>query len=125
MNDYNRINRPKHGEIWMCNLQPQSGSVQHGVRPVLIMSNNINNTHSTVINVIPISSRIKRPLPIHVVLDNYLQYGLMKRSVLLVEQITTIPIEALQYCMGAIAEPDIFQQIGNAMMIQFPCLRAS
>lgn len=125
MNEFSNLNRPKHGEIWMCNLPSKSGSVQCGMRPVLIMSNNINNTHSTVINVIPISSKIKRPLPIHVMLQDYHRYGLTMRSVLLVEQITTIPIDTLQYRMGVIDDPDVFQMIGNAMMIQFPCLQAS
>ena len=125
MNEFSNLNRPKHGEIWMCNLQNKNGSVQCGLRPVLIMSNNINNTHSTVINVIPISSKIKRPLPIHVVLHDYHKFGLTVKSVLLVEQITTIPIEALQYIMGVIADEDVFRRIGNAMAIQFPCLRVS
>lgn len=78
--------KPMFGEIWMCDLGQEGGSVQHGSRPVLIISNNVNNAHSTVVNVVPLTSRIDRkPFPMHVFLGDPSLYGLRRPSTLLVE----------------------------------------
>lgn len=59
--------RPRFGEVWMCHLTDKGGSVQSGYRPVFILSNNQNNTYSSTLNVIPITSKMnKRKLPVHV-----------------------------------------------------------
>ena len=64
--------RPRRGEIWMCHLNSKDGSVQNGYRPVLILSNNKNNTYSTTLNVVPITSKMnKRKLLIHIELRNH------------------------------------------------------
>ena len=51
---------PRFGEIWMCNLTNKDGSVQSGYRPVFILSNDKNNTYSTTLNVIPITSKMNK-----------------------------------------------------------------
>lgn len=113
--------KPQFGEIWMCNLVERSGSVQSGYRPVFILSNNVNNTYSPTLNVIPLTSRIsKKHLPVHVELFNYSNYGLRMMSTLLVEQVATIPAEYLSVKLGQIDDDIILEQIFKAIEIQFP-----
>lgn len=115
------VSSPKCGEVWMCNLTEKTGSIESGYRPVFILSNNQNNTFSTTLNVIPITSRVnKRKLPIHVPLWQYTRYGLRKPSLMLVEQITTITAEHLGARLGAIYDRETLNQIYRAIQVQFP-----
>ena len=115
---------PLCGEIWMCNLAEKSGSIQCGYRPVLILSNNKNNLHSQILNVIPITSNLhKRKLPVHVELLDYQRYGLQKPSVLLVEQIMTISKYALDYRIGKISDKKTIHSICRAIGIQIPIIQ--
>lgn len=115
--------RPRCGEIWMCNLSYKDGSVQSGYRPVFILSNDKNNTFSTTLNVIPITSKMnKRNLPVHVVLWRYEQYGLKSPSTLMIEQITTIPAENLDRRIGTVSDKETLNNISKAMFVQFPVL---
>ena len=83
--------RPRCGEIWMCHLIEKDGSIQSGYRPVFILSNDKNNTYSTTLNIIPITSKMnKRKLPVHVELWSYQKYGLKTPSTMLVEQTSYI-----------------------------------
>lgn len=122
--DYNNVNvRPHCGEIWMCYLTSKDGSIQSGYRPVFILSNDKNNTYSTTLNIIPLTSKMnKRKLPVHVELWSYQQYGLEKPSTLLVEQISTITIECLDRCIGKVSDRETLCNISNAISVQFPVL---
>ena len=114
---------PHFSEIWMCNLKANDGSVQSGYRPVFIVSNDKNNVCSTTLNVIPITSKMnKRKLPVHVELWSYWQYGLKTPSTILVEQVTTIPIEYLDKCIGKVSDNKTLDNISKAMLVQFPVL---
>ncbi len=114
---------PRFSEIWMCNLTNKDGSVQNGYRPVFILSNDKNNTHSTTLNIIPITSKTnKRKLPIHVYLQRYRHYGLKSPSTMLIEQITTIPIDYLDKRIGEINDSETLSNISKALFIQFPLL---
>lgn len=116
-----RYEVPKCGEIWMCNLCEKGGSVEAGYRPVFILSNNTNNIFSPTLNVIPLTSRIrKRKLPIHVPLWKYACYGLSKPSLMLVEQVTTIKAEQLCARLGEICDRETLNQIYRAIQVQFP-----
>jgi len=78
------------GDIYLANLGKQDGSIQAGIRPVLVVSNNIGNRFSPVVIVAPITSQIhKAKLPTHVILPAE-KYGLAKDSVILFEQIRVI-----------------------------------
>ena len=113
--------RPRFGEIWMCNLTNKDGSVQSGYRPVFILSNDKNNTYSTTLNVIPITSKMnKRNLPVHVELRDYQKCGLKVPSTMMVEQTTTIGIDCLDRKIGTINDSKILTEIGRAILIQFP-----
>ena len=114
----------KFGEIWMCQLN-NNNSVQTGYRPVLVISNNMNNTYSPTLNVIPLTTKMnKRKLPIHVELWDYTEYGLRKPSTLLIEQITTISIDSLDKYIGRIDDKEVLAQIWTAISIQFPILQS-
>ena len=116
-----RYEAPKCGEIWMCDLSEKGGSIESGYRPVFILSNNTNNIFSPTLNVIPITSRIKkRKLPIHVPLWKYACYGLYKPSLMLVEQVTTITADRLDTRLGEICDRETLNQIFRAIQIQFP-----
>lgn len=115
--------RPHCGEIWMCNLVEKDGSIQSGYRPVFILSNDKNNTYSTTLNIIPLTSKMnKRKLPVHVELWSYQKYGLKTPSTLLVEQITTITIECLDKRIGKVSDKETLCNISNAIAVQFPVL---
>ncbi len=123
LKDVSTETRPHCGEIWMCNLITKNGSVQSGYRPVFILSNDKNNTYSTTLNIIPITTKMnKRRLPVHVELWSYKQYGLTSPSTMLVEQIMTISIENLDRCIGKVEDSTTLGNIKNAIAIQFPIL---
>lgn len=112
---------PRFGEVWMCHLTQEDGSVQSGYRPVFILSNNQNNTFSSTLNVIPITSKMnKRKLPVHVDLWNYKTFGLKTPSTMMVEQTTTISVECLDKKIGIIGDQSTLESICKAMLIQFP-----
>lgn len=115
--------RPRCGEIWMCHLIAKDGSIQSGYRPVFILSNDKNNTYSTTLNIIPITSKMnKRKLPVHVELWSYQKYGLKTPSTMLVEQVMTISFEHLDKCIGKVSDRETLGDISRAMAIQFPIL---
>lgn len=72
----------KRGEIIYCDLGMRMGSVQSGIRPCIVVSNNIGNIYSTVYTVVPLTSQRKTYLPTHVVLSS--------GSTALCEQCTTV-----------------------------------
>ncbi len=78
------------GDVFYANLNPVIGSEQGGVRPVLILQNDIGNKYSPTTIVAAITSRIKKAkLPTHVELDSS-SFALEKDSVILLEQVRTI-----------------------------------
>lgn len=120
----NTDSRPRCGEIWMCNLSTKGGSVQNGYRPVFILSNDKNNTYSTTLNIIPITTKMnKRKLPVHVELWEYEKYGLKAPSTMLIEQIMTINVENLDRKIGQVADSETLNDIGNAIKVQFPIMQ--
>lgn len=80
----------KRGELYLADLSPVMGSEQGGVRPVLVIQNDIGNKYSPTIIVSAITSRLyKAKLPTHISLDAN-NFGLSKDSIILLEQIRTI-----------------------------------
>ena len=81
----------KRGDIYYADLSPVVGSEQGGIRPVLIIQNNIGNRHSQTIICAAITSKMnKAKLPTHN------DYNIMKNSVILLEQIRTIDKKRLR-----------------------------
>lgn len=80
----------QRGDIYYADLRPVIGSEQGGVRPVLIIQNNVGNRHSPTVICAAITSQMnKAKLPTHVELDST-EYDLAKDSVVLLEQLRTI-----------------------------------
>ena len=89
------------GELYYADLSPVRGSEQGGLRPVVIISNDIGNKHAPTVTVAPITSRTtKKPLPTHIA---FCGCGLSKDSVMLMEQIRTIDKGRLKQKMGCLA----------------------
>lgn len=89
----------KKGDIYYADLTPVIGSEQGGVRPVLIIQNDIGNRYSPTVIVAAITSRMdKHPLPTHVPLE--IDDGLRRNSVVLLEQVRTIDRSRLREYIG-------------------------
>lgn len=94
----------KKGDIFYADLTPVIGCEQGGIRPVLIIQNDIGNRYSpTVIAAAITSNTDKHPLPTHILLDNS-QYGLRSNSVVLLEQVRTIDRSRLREYIGHLNE---------------------
>ena len=86
----------QRGDVYYADLRPVVGSEQGGVRPVLIIQNNIGNRHSPTVICAAITSQMhKAKLPTHVEL-NCDKYDLAKDSVVLLEQLRTIDKKRLK-----------------------------
>ncbi len=95
----------KRGEIYYADLSPVVGSEQGGIRPVLILQNDIGNRYSPTIIVAAITSRTgKAKLPTHIALDGE-RHGLPKDSVVLLEQIRTIDKRRLKEHLATLNAP--------------------
>ena len=108
----------RRGEIYYADLSPVVGSEQGGVRPVLIVQNDVGNKHSpTVIAAAITSQREKAKLPTHIEL-RAASCGLSRDSVVLLEQIRTIDKRRLKERMGELDAPSM-SQVNNAVEISF------
>ena len=80
----------KRGDIFYADLRPVVGSEQGGIRPVIVLQNDAGNKYSPTIICAAITSKMnKAKLPTHVALDAH-KYGIVKDSVILLEQVRTI-----------------------------------
>ena len=108
----------KRGEIYYADLSPVVGSEQGGIRPVLIVQNDVGNRHSPTVIAAAITSRLdKAKLPTHISLEAA-SCGLTKDSIVLLEQIRTIDKRRLKDRMGAIDKASM-QRVDNALSISF------
>ena len=108
----------KRGEIYYADPSPVVGSEQGGIRPVLIIQNDVGNRYSpTVIAAAITSQRDKAKLPTHIELDAQ-SCGLVKDSTVLLEQVRTIDKKRLRERMGEIT-PEAMNSINSALSISF------
>ncbi len=106
----------RKGDIYYADLSPVIGSEQGGVRPVLIVQNDIGNRYSPTVIIAAITSQInKAKLPTHVEIKGD-EYGLSKDSVLLLEQIRTIDKKRLGEKIGRVRK-DIIEKVNDALKI--------
>ena len=104
------------GEIYYADLSPVIGSEQGGVRPVLIIQNDVGNRHSPTVICAAITSKLnKAKLPTHVEL-NASQYHMVKDSVILLEQLRTIDKTRLRDKICHL-DADILNQVNNALNV--------
>ena len=86
----------KRGDIYYADLSPVVGSEQGGVRPVLIIQNNVGNRHSPTVICAAVTSKMnKAKLPTHIEISTR-DYDIVKNSVILLEQIRTIDKQRLR-----------------------------
>lgn len=108
----------KRGEIYYADLSPVVGSEQGGVRPVLIVQNDVGNKHSpTVIAAAITSQKEKTRLPTHISLDAE-RYGLAKDSIVLLEQVRTLDKKRLKERMGEL-DNNAMHRIDSALSVSF------
>ena len=108
----------KRGDIYYADLSPVVGSEQGGVRPVLIVQNDIGNKYSpTVIAAAITSQQDKSRMPTHINVDGD-SCGLSKDSVVLLEQVRTIDKRRLKEKMGSVDEAAM-SRVNEAISISF------
>ena len=106
----------KRGYVYYADLSPVVGSEQGGVRPVLIIQNDIGNKYSPTVIVAAITSQInKAKLPTHIEISAN-EYGLNKDSVILLEQIRTIDKKRLREKIGCL-DKNMMLKVNNSLQI--------
>ncbi len=108
----------KRGDIYYADLSPVVGSEQGGVRPVLIVQNDVGNKYSPTVIAAAVTSQLnKSKLPTHIEIDA-IKYGLPKDSVILTEQIRTIDKRRLKEKIGHIDE-ELMNSVNDALFVSF------
>jgi mRNA interferase MazF len=108
----------KRGDIYYADLSPVIGSEQGGIRPVLIVQNNVGNKYSPTVIAAAITSQInKAKLPTHIEIRAE-DYGLSKDSVILLEQIRTIDKKRLREKIGHLDAKNM-HKVNDAIEISF------
>ena len=106
------------GDMFYADLTPVVGCEQGGIRPILIVQNDIGNRYSPTVIVAAITSHTeKNPLPTHIRLCSQ-QYGLRQNSLVLLEQVRTIDRSRLREYIGHLGEPQM-QQVNEALAVSF------
>ena len=113
----------KRGEIYYADLSPVIGSEQGGIRPVLIVQNDVGNKFSPTVIAAAITSKVgKTKLPTHIDVlkgaQGCMEMGLARDSVILLEQIRTIDKRRLKERMGHL-ENDIMRRVDSALYVSF------
>ena len=106
----------KRGEIYYADLNPVVGSEQGGIRPIVVLQNDVGNKYSPTVIAAATTSRLtKAKLPTHIELtkDNT---PMPKDSVVLLEQIRTIDKSRIKEKIGELP-PDVMQQINDALLV--------
>jgi mRNA interferase MazF len=108
----------KRGDMFYADLSPVVGSEQGGIRPVLIVQNDVGNKYSPTVIAAAITSQTnKTRLPTHIDIDSK-AYGLMKDSVILTEQVRTIDKTRLKEKIGKI-DIETMNKVNNALGVSF------
>lgn len=106
----------RRGDIYYADLRPVVGSEQGGIRPVLIIQNDVGNKHSPTVICAAITSKLnKAKLPTHIELSAG-RYDMVKDSVILLEQLRTIDKKRLKDKVCHL-DDDIMGQVNHGLMI--------
>lgn len=106
----------KRGDVYYADLRPVIGSEQGGIRPVLIIQNDVGNKHSPTVICAAITSKMnKAKLPTHIELASS-RYDMDKDSVILLEQLRTIDKKRLKDKVCHL-DKDIMEKVNRALLI--------
>ena len=106
----------RRGDIYYADLSPVIGSEQGGVRPVLVIQNDVGNKHSPTVICAAITSRMnKAKLPTHVEIDSS-RYDIIKDSVILLEQLRTIDKKRLKDKVCHL-DSEIIKKVNQALLV--------
>ena len=109
----------KRGDIYYADLSPVVGSEQGGVRPVLIVQNDVGNKYSPTVIASAITSQLnKTKLPTHIPLGEAEFLGLAKDSIVLAEQVRTIDKKRLKEKIGHL-DDDLMKRVNEALNVSF------
>lgn len=103
------------GDVYYADLSPVIGSEQGGIRPVIIVQNNVGNFYSPTVIVTILTSRHKKKLPTHINISSG-EANIPSDSIVLLEQLRTIDKFRLKNYLGTISDEKM-KQIDNAMLI--------
>lgn len=107
------------GQLYMVDLGEGEGmSVQRGRRPCVVVSNNIGNRFSSIINVCVLTTSNRKDYPMHVKLTPNEMNKLKESSTIMAEQIRTVPKERLMFKIGALT-PKELDQLDRAMRLNY------
>ncbi len=110
----------KRGDMFYADLSPVVGSEQGGIRPVLIIQNDLGNKYSPTVIAAAITSQTnKTKLPTHIEIGGEATHGLKNNSVILAEQIRTIDKSRLKEKIGHIDDELVMNKINNALGVSF------
>lgn len=114
----------RRGELYYADLSPVVGSEQGGVRPVLVVQNDVGNRYSPTVIAAAVTSKLnKARLPTHIELSAK-AYGLSRDSVVLLEQIRTIDKRRLKERIGLLS-PQIMSRVDDALLISLGFVQES
>jgi len=110
------VSKMRRGDVYYADLRPVIGSEQGGIRPVLIIQNDIGNKHSPTIICAAITSKMnKAKLPTHIELDA-VKYQMEKDSVILLEQLRTIDKQRMKDKVCHL-DQDVMHLVNRALKI--------
>lgn len=107
-------------DVHYVNFPADGGSIQSGMRPAIIASNDIGNRYSPTVNVIPLTTsknKMERAYPMHVTVP---ACGGIRKSVALVEQMRPVTKDRISPHPIATISEDVKEELGKALRIQFP-----
>jgi len=108
----------RRGDIFYADLDPVVGSEQGGIRPILIIQNDVGNKHSPTVICAAITSKMnKAKLPTHVEIDSR-KYQIVKNSVILLEQIRTIDKRRLKDFVCRV-DAGLMRKVDEALKVSF------
>ena len=107
----------KRGEVYWANLDPTIGAEIKKIRPVLVVSNNINNKYSPLVTILPISSTFKKLYPYEVLVEKGIA-GLKNASIIKANQIKTINKKRINgQLIGFIDDSDLMERVNKAIKV--------
>lgn len=105
----------KRGDIFYADLGPVVGSEQDGIRPVLIIQNDLGNKYSPTVIAVAITTKMKPKLPTHIPISKG-KFGLSKDSIILIEQVRTLDKSRLKEKIGSL-DNETLNKVKTALKI--------